>query len=415
MRIAQVAPLYESVPPQGYGGTERVVSYLTEELVRQGHEVTLFASGDSTTQARLIAPCRRSLRLDKNCVDPLANHVRMLEMVCREARNVDLIHFHIDYLHFPLARRHRWPQVTTLHGRLDLPELQPLYREYRDMPLISISDAQRQPLSWANWQGTVHHGLPRELHTFREQPGQYLAFLGRISPEKRVDRAIEIARRAGVKLRIAAKIDRADREYFETKIKHLFADPLVEFIGEIGGRDKDEFLGNAYALLFPIDWPEPFGLVMIEALACGTPVIAWRCGSVPEVIDDGVTGFIVDNMEEAVRAVERVSSLSRRRCREVFEQRFSVERMTRDYVALYERLLAEGRPRRKARKVFLPIRNSLALRHRLAALNTIPLTDGPLIANEHGIPAGQVGRSPLCQEGNGGINPPYLHYKRTVQ
>jgi glycosyltransferase involved in cell wall biosynthesis len=374
MRIAQVAPLYESVPPQGYGGTERVVSYLTEELVRQGHEVTLFASGDSTTQARLVAPCAKALRHDKNCLDPLASCVLMLEMVCREARNVDLVHFHIDYLHFPLSRRYRWANVTTLHGRLDLPELRPLYRVYRDMPLISISDAQRRPLSWANWQGTVHHGLPRDLYTFREQPAQYLAFLGRISPEKRVDRAIEIARRVGMKLKIAAKIDRADREYFETKIKHLFDDPLVEFIGEIGGRDKDEFLGNAHALLFPIDWPEPFGLVMIEALACGTPVIAWRCGSVPEVIEDNVNGFIVDSMDEAVRAVERVSSLSRRRCREVFEQRFSIERMTRDYMALYERLLVEWKPRRRTRRIFLPPLRYLPLCERRSTPNIIPLT-----------------------------------------
>jgi glycosyltransferase involved in cell wall biosynthesis len=341
MRIAQVAPLYECVPPQNYGGTERVVSYLTEELVRQGHEVTLFASGDSVTQARLVAPCAKSLRLDTNSVDPLVNHVLMLEMVFREAKRFDLIHFHIDYLHFPLVRRYGRPNVTTLHGRLDLPELPALYREFREMPVISISNAQRKPLPWANWQGTVYHGLPLDLHSFHDKPGEYLAFLGRISPEKRVDRAIEIARRVGLKLKIAAKIDWADRAYFEKEIKHLFDDPLVEYIGEIGGRAKDEFLGNARALLFPIDWPEPFGLVMIESLACGTPVIAWRCGSVPEVIDDGITGFIVDSLDDAVQAVERVASLSRRRCREVFEQRFSVQRMARDYLAIYERLVTE--------------------------------------------------------------------------
>jgi glycosyltransferase involved in cell wall biosynthesis len=347
MRIAQVAPLYERVPPQNYGGTERVVSYLTEELVRQGHKVTLFASGDSVTQARLIAPCAQSLRLDKNSVDPIANHVLMLEMVFREARSFDLIHFHIDYLHLPLVRRYGRPNVTTLHGRLDLPELQALYREFSEMPVVSISDAQRLPLPGANWQGTVHHGLPLDLHSFHEQPGDYLAFLGRISPEKRVDRAVEIARRTGLKLKVAAKIDRADRAYFESKIKHLFDSPLVEYVGEIGGRAKDEFLGNARALLFPIDWPEPFGLVMIEALACGTPVIAWRCASVPEVIDDGVTGFIVDSLDEAVRAVGRVASLSRRRCRGVFEQRFGAARMAQDYLAIYERLVRMWKPRRK--------------------------------------------------------------------
>ncbi len=381
MKIAQVAPLYESVPPQGYGGTERVVSYLTDELVRQGHEVTLFASGDSVTPARLVAPCPKSLRLDKGCVDVLANHVLMLELVFREARRFDLIHFHVDYLHFPLSRRHGCPNVTTLHGRLDIPELPAIYREYGEMPVISISDAQRRPLPWANWQGTVLHGLPLDLHTCREAPGQYLAFLGRISPEKRVDRAVEIARRVGLKLKIAAKIDRVDRDYFETKIKPLFDDPLVEFVGEVGGRAKDEFLGNAQALLFPIDWPEPFGLVMIEALACGTPVIAWRCGSVPEVIDEGVTGFIVDSLDEAVQAAERVPSLSRRRCREVFEQRFSVARMTRDYLALYGRLLAGWRPRRKTRKVLVPAPRGLPARNGAAA--------GKLPASGNGTPAGE--------------------------
>ncbi len=343
MRIAQVAPLYESVPPSGYGGTERVVSYLTEELVRQGHEVTLFAAGDSVTRARLVAPCVRSLRLDKSCVDPLALHVLMLEMVAKEAAHFDLVHFHTDYLHFPLTRRLGWPNVTTLHGRLDLPELPLLYDEYRDMPLISISDAQRRPMPFANWQGTVYHGLPDGLHRYRERPGDYLAFLGRISPEKRVDRAIEIARRTGLRLRVAAKVDRADRDYFKEHIEPLFDDPLVEYIGEVGGKDKDAFLGNARALLFPIDWPEPFGLVMIEAMACGTPVVAWRRGSVPEVIDDGVSGFIVDGVDEAVAAVGRAGSLSRARVRRTFEERFSVARMARDYAAIYQRLL-DARP-----------------------------------------------------------------------
>ena len=341
MRIAQVAPLYESVPPKFYGGTERVVSYLTEELVRQGHDVTLFASGDSVTGARLVAPCPRSLRLDPGCIDSLPHHFLMLEQVCREADDFDLIHFHIDYLHFPLSRRYPHRQLTTLHGRLDIPDLVGLHREYGDMPLVSISDAQRAPLTWANWQSTVYHGLPLDLHTLGEGRGKYLAFLGRISPEKRVDRAIEIARRTGMPLKIAAKIDKADRAYFKS-IEHLVQSNGVEYVGEIGGRDKDEFLGNAYALLFPIDWPEPFGLVMIEAMACGTPVIAWRCGSVPEVVDHGESGFIVESVDEAVEAVEQVKGLSRRGCRDVFERRFSVTRMARDYLAVYQSLLAQN-------------------------------------------------------------------------
>src|SRR5207302_512840 len=333
MRIAQVAPLYESVPPQMYGGTERVVSYLTEELVQQGHEVTLFASGDSQTRAELIAGCPQALRL-AHCVDPLAHHIRMLERVFQNAGRFDVLHFHCDYFHFPLSRRHARAHLTTLHGRLDLPDLPPLYEEFREMPLVSISDAQRQPLAWANWQATVYHGLPRDLHGLRSAPGTYLAFLGRISPEKRVDRAVEIARRVGMKLRVAAKVDPADRVYYEEQIAPLFkkAGSLVEFIGEVGGKEKDEFLGNAHALLFPIGWPEPFGLVMIEAMACGTPVIAFRNGSVPEVMDDGVTGFVVDTVEEAVKAVERVGEISRAGCRQVFEERFSVSRMARDYV-----------------------------------------------------------------------------------
>lgn len=342
MRIAQVAPLYESVPPRLYGGTERVVSYLTEELVRQGHAVTLFASGDSETAAELVAPCARALRLE-NCVDPLAHHIRMLEMVFRTADHFDVLHFHCDYMHFPLSRRCGRPTLTTLHGRLDLPDLPALYRDFPDMPLVSISDAQRRPLPWANWHATVHHGLPPTLHTFRPRAGDYLAFLGRISPEKRVDRAIEVARRTGRTLRVAAKIDRVDQEYFKETIEPLMrsAGSLVEFIGEVGGTDKDEFLGNAHALLFPIDWPEPFGLVMIEALACGTPVIAFRHGSVPEVMDDGLTGFVVESVDEAVAAVGRVAALSRHACRQVFERRFSVRRQADDYLKVYRRLLAE--------------------------------------------------------------------------
>ncbi len=341
MRIAQVAPLYESVPPKLYGGTERVVSYLTEELVKQGHEVTLFASGDSVTRAELVAVAPESLRLAKNCVDQLACHVLMLEQVCKRAKDFDLIHFHIDYMHFPISRRQGWPHLTTLHGRLDIPELPALYDEFPDMAVVSISDAQRQPLPQARWAGTVYHGLPPDLHPYREQPGQYLAFLGRISPEKRVDRAIAIAKRVGMPLKIAAKIDAADRKYFQAEIEPLFNDPLVEYIGEIGEEEKSAFLGNALALLFPIAWPEPFGLVMIEAMACGTPVIAYRHGSVPEVIDQGVTGFIAEDLDEAVLAVEQASTLDRRLCRQTFERRFSTRRMARDYVKIYERLIAK--------------------------------------------------------------------------
>lgn len=339
MRIAQVAPLYESVPPKYYGGTERVVSYLTEELVRQGHEVTLFASGDSVTKARLVAPCRRSLRLDKQCLDQLAHHVLMLEHVFKDPTRFDIIHFHVDYLHFPLSRRHTTPHVTTLHGRLDIPDLVPLYQEFNDMPVVSISNAQRQPLPWLNWQGTVYHGLPEDLYTFRPEHGSYLAFLGRISPEKRVDRAIEIAKRLDMPIKIAAKVDAVDRDYFEDVVEPLLKDPRVEYIGEIGEGEKDEFLGNAYALLFPIDWPEPFGLVMIEAMACGTPVIAYRRGSVPEVIEEGVTGFIVHALEDAAQAAERIPTLSRQRCRQLFEERFSATRMARDYLAIYRKLV----------------------------------------------------------------------------
>jgi glycosyltransferase involved in cell wall biosynthesis len=339
MRIAQVAPLFESVPPKRYGGTERVVSYLTEELVRQGHDVTLFASGDSVTAARLVAACRRSLRLDKECVDQLAHQVVLLEKVFRQASEFDVIHFHVDYSHFPLTRRRRMPHVTTLHGRLDIPDLIPLYLEFPEMPLVSISDAQREPLPWVNWLATVYHGLPVDLYRFRKEHGTYLAFLGRISPEKRVDRAIEIAKHTGMPLKIAAKVDQVDRDYFETVIRPLLEHPLVEYVGEIGEEEKSEFLGNAYALLFPIDWPEPFGLVMIEAMACGTPVIAYREGSVSEVLEQGRTGFIVDGLEDAVQAVERIPQLRRVDCREVFERRFTAARMARDYLRIYESLI----------------------------------------------------------------------------
>jgi glycosyltransferase involved in cell wall biosynthesis len=340
VKIAQVAPLYEAVPPKLYGGTERVVSYLTEELVRQGHDVTLFASGDSVTSARLVPVCRQALRLDRTCVDKLAPHFVMLEMVAREAHRFDVIHFHIDYLHFPVSRRLGTPHLTTLHGRLNLPELGGLYDEFGDVPVVSISDHQREPLPQANWQATVHHGLPACRAPHADGRGDYLAFLGRISHEKRVDRAVEIARRLGMKLRVAAKVDTADMPYYRAEIEPLFRAPDVEFIGEIGEKEKPAFLGGAKALLFPIDWPEPFGLVMIESMRCGTPVVAWGCGSVPEVIDDGVTGFVVNDLDDAVRAVERAGELDRKRIREVFDKRFSAARMAADYLAVYERLVA---------------------------------------------------------------------------
>jgi glycosyltransferase involved in cell wall biosynthesis len=339
MKIAQVSPLYESVPPKLYGGTERVVSYLTEELVRQGHDVTLFASGDSVTRARLVPCSPRSLRLDEGCIDQLAHHYVMLEKVFQQADDFDMVHFHIDYMHFPLSSRYELPQVTTLHGRLDIPDLVPLYEQFMDMPVVSISNSQRAPLPWLNWVGTVYHGLPENLYTLHESRGDYLAFLGRISPEKRVDRAIEIAKRVDMKLRIAAKVSDADRAYFEQEIEPLLDHPLVEYIGEIGETDKDEFLGNAYAMLFPIDWPEPFGIVMTEAMACGTPTIAYRHGSVPEVLDDGITGYLCKNLDEAVRAVERAANFDRRRCRAVFEERFSARRMAHDYLDLYRETL----------------------------------------------------------------------------
>ena len=338
MRIAQVAPLYESVPPKLYGGTERVVHYLTEELVRQGHDVTLFASGDSLTSANLIPACPTALRLSDDNIDPLGLHFVMLEEVFRLAPTFDIIHFHVDYLHFPVSRRTEAAHVTTLHGRLDIPMLKPLYREFSDVPLVSISDAQRGPIPWANWQGTVYHGLPMQLLPRGEGDGGYLAFLGRISPEKGVDRAIEIAHRVGLPLKIAAKIDKADREYFEKHIRKLWDSPTVEYMGEIGESDKAEFLGKAKALLFPIDWPEPFGLVMIEALSSGTPVVAFHGGSVGEVIEDGVTGFVVSDVESAARAVAHVEEISRSACRRAFELRFSSTRMVNDYLKIYSRL-----------------------------------------------------------------------------
>jgi len=339
MRIAQVAPLYESVPPRFYGGTERVVCWLTEKLVALGHDVTLFASGDSVTNARLVPACKKALRLDSQSIDPLPHHVLMLEQVFAQADDFDLIHFHIDYLHFSRIRRERIPSVTTLHGRLDIPDLVPLYREFTELPLISISAAQRKPLPWVNWIGTVHHGMPADALCFRGGPGAYLAFLGRVSPEKGLDRAIEIALRSEMRLKIAAKVDRVDQGYFEQKIKPALNNPLIEFIGEIGNSDKQEFLGNAAALLFPIEWPEPFGLVMIEAMACGTPIIAYSNGSVPEVVIPGVSGFLVRNVPEAVKAVKRIDEIDRLECRRHFELNFSDERMARDYLRLYQKLI----------------------------------------------------------------------------
>lgn len=341
MKIAQVAPLYESVPPKLYGGTERVVSYLTEELVNLGHEVTLFASGDSLTRANLVPCSERSLRMDSSSIDTMPHHILMLEKVFQAAQQFDIIHFHIDYLHFPLSRRTHHPHLTTLHGRLNIPDLVPLYQEYSDMPLVSISDQQRSPLPWANWIGTVYHGLSNDLLTFNPEAGDYFAFLGRISPEKRLDRAIEIAKRSGIKLKIAAKVDKVDREYFEQNIAPLLTHPLIEFIGEIGDQQKDDFLGKALALLFPIDWPEPFGLVMIESMACGTPVIAFRNGSVPEVMTNGETGFIVDSIDEAVQATRQIKKIDRHRCRQVFEIRFSATAMADSYLELYRQCINE--------------------------------------------------------------------------
>jgi glycosyltransferase involved in cell wall biosynthesis len=339
MRIAQVAPLIESVPPKHYGGTERIVSYLTEELVRAGHDVTLFGSGDSVTSARLIAPTRRSLRKNERCKDPMAQEVILIDHVVEHASEFDVIHFHTGYLHFAVSRYLPVPHVTTLHGRLDMHDLVCVFDRFRDVPVISISNAQREAIPWANWQATIYHGLPNDLFRFYPRRGDYLAFLGRISPEKGADRAIEIAKRVDMPLKIAAKVDRADRRYFERVVEPLLNDPHVEWVGEISDQQKNEFLGNACALLFPIDWPEPFGLVMIEAMACGTPVIAYKSGSVPEVMEDGITGFVVRELDEAAQAIGRVADLSRERCREVFEKRFTASRMADDYMEMYDQMV----------------------------------------------------------------------------
>jgi glycosyltransferase involved in cell wall biosynthesis len=354
MRIAQVAPLHEACPPQLYGGTERVVSYLTEALVALGHDVTLFASGDSHTSAELVAGCERAIRLDPRICDPLVYHMAMFNQVASQSADFDIIHFHTDYLHFAAFANSPIPIVTTLHGRLDLPDLPVIYAEFPQIPLVSISENQRRPLQWANWCGTVPHGLPPQLYTLGDGSGGYLAFIGRISPEKRLDRAIEIARRVGLPLHVAAKIDKVDRPYFEQVIRPLLADPGVRFLGEISDAEKAEFFGQAAALLFPVDWPEPFGLSMIEAMANGTPVIAFRRGAVPEVIDDGISGLIVDDVNGAVAAVPRALQFDRRAVRRKFEERFSVQRMARDYLAVYEGLIhrrrilqRQARPRRE--------------------------------------------------------------------
>ena len=341
MRIAQVAPLTEAIPPKLYGGTERVVHWLTEELVELGHDVTLYASGDSVTSARLEAPWPRALRLDGSVRDPNALHMLMLEHVRQHRGDFDILHFHLDYYPFSLFSRQSTPFVTTLHGRLDLPEHQPVFSTFSSVPVISISNAQRRPLPQARWVGTIHHGLPAKLLTPQPVKPSYFGFLGRIAPEKRVDRAIRIAEHCGVKLKIAAKVDNADRDYFEDEIKPMLGSPNIEFIGEINDDEKSAFLSGAQALLVPIDWPEPFGLVMIEAMACGTPVIAFNRGSVPEVVEDGLTGFIVEDEMGAIGAIDRLSQLSRTNIRKRFEERFTARRMAQDYLSTY-RSLIEG-------------------------------------------------------------------------
>jgi glycosyltransferase involved in cell wall biosynthesis len=338
MRIAQVAPLFESVPPQQYGGTERVVAYLTDELVRQGHDVTLYATGDSHTRAKLVPITPRGLRLEADCRDPQAMELLTLDRVHRDADRYDVIHFHTSPVHYPASRHLRVPHVTTLHGPLDLHEQQRLYQAYDDVPVVSISHAQRRPAPEANWQANIYHGMPRDLCRFHPKPDGYLAFLGRICPEKRPDRAIEIAKRANLPLKIAAKVDPVDRRYYEEHIKPLLDHPLIQFLGEVNDESKTEFVGRARAMLLPVDWSEPFGLVMIESMACGTPVIAWDLGSIPEVMVDGVTGFVVNSIEAAVEAARRVDEIDRAGCRRVFEERYTVERMANEYVGLYHKL-----------------------------------------------------------------------------
>lgn len=342
MRIAQIAPLTEAIPPKLYGGTERVVSWLTEELVALGHDVTLFASGDSVTSARLEPMWPRALRLDASVRDPVALHMLMLELVHQRAKEFDLLHFHLDYFPFSLFSRQTTPFVTTLHGRLDLPEHQPVFTTFAAVPVVSISNAQRRPLPWARWMATIHHGLPEKLLTPRPAKRDYLAFLGRIAPEKGVDRAIRIASASGLPLKIAAKVDPVDRNYFAAEIKPLLTLPGIDYIGEIGDVDKAAFLSGANALLVPVDWPEPFGLVMIEAIACGTPVVAFAAGSIPEVVEDGVTGYVVRNETEALAALDRLPALDPQRIRRRFEERFTARRMALDYLDVYHALTGNG-------------------------------------------------------------------------
>jgi glycosyltransferase involved in cell wall biosynthesis len=342
----------ESVPPRFYGGTERIASYLTEELVAQGHDVTLFASGDSITAAKLVPCCAQALRLNKAVRDPIPYYMLMLDKVRRHALDFDIIHFHMDQFHFPIFRDIAHRTITTLHGRQDLPDMFPLYAGFPEMRLVSISNAQRKPIPDASFAATIYHGLPRDLLTPTLKPrGGYLAFIGRISPEKRVDRAIRIARAVGIPLKIAAKVDRVDLEYFKAEIEPMLDSPDVEYIGEIDERRKPGFLGEARALLFPIDWPEPFGLVMIEAMACGTPVMAFRNGSVQEVIDEGLTGFVVEDEEEAVRKLGALLALDRGRVRRRFEERFTAQRMAADYVKIYRSLVPVAAERRALRLV----------------------------------------------------------------
>ncbi|MGB6535215.1 MAG: glycosyltransferase family 4 protein [Xanthobacteraceae bacterium] len=338
MHIAQIAPLTEAIPPKLYGGTERVVSWLTEELTALGHEVTLYGSGDSITSARLEAVWPRALRLDGAVRDPNALHMLMLERVYQHASEFDFLHFHLDYYPFSLFSRQPTPFLTTLHGRLDLPEHQPLFDTFSNIPVVSISNAQRRPLPQANWVRTVHHGLPERLLVPKPVNPSYFAFLGRIAPEKGVDRAIRIAQHCGMPLKIAAKVDNVDREYFDEQIHPMIKAANVEYIGEINDKEKSEFLSGATVLLVPIDWPEPFGLVMIEAMACGTPVIAFNRGSVSEVVDEGVTGFVVEDENGAIGAVDRLGNLSRERIRKQFEKRFTARRMAQDYLAVYRSL-----------------------------------------------------------------------------
>lgn len=345
MKIAQISPLYEAVPPKFYGGTERVVAHLCDALVDLGHEVTLFASAEAETKAKLVPVRDQAIRLDPAPLkSDLASHMAMLNEVRRRVDRFDVLHFHTDMIHFPFFEDVAERTLTTLHGRLDLKGLAQVYTRWPQFPLVSISDDQRRPLPWANWSGTVLHGMSTELYSFQETPGDYLAFLGRISPEKGPERAIAIAKKVGIPLKIAAKVDAADANYFHDEIEPLLDHPLIEFLGEIGGPRKSAFLGGAKALLFPINWPEPFGLVMIEAMACGTPVVAYNCGSVPEVIEDGVTGFIVRNQNEAVQAVRRIAQIDRRGVRERFEQRFSATAMARRYLPLYARRATSSEP-----------------------------------------------------------------------